>query len=214
MTTRRLLILGTRTFASEIADWSREIPGVEVVGFVENRDRGRCADLLDGLPIVWVEDLASRIADHVFACGLGTTQRGRFVAQVAAMGARFTTLVHPTARVSPTSRLGDGSLVNVFGAIAAHTVLGAHVSVNRGALVGHHDGIGDYVTIGPGARIGGNTRIGARTYVGMGAIVLDNLTVGEGCVIGAGAVVTRDLPDRVLAVGVPARIAKTDIEPK
>jgi maltose O-acetyltransferase len=48
----------------------------------------------------------------------------------------------------------------------------------------------------------------------MGAKVLDKHTIGRGCLIGAGAVVTHDLPDRVLALGVPAKVVKTEIELK
>jgi acetyltransferase-like isoleucine patch superfamily enzyme len=66
----------------------------------------------------------------------------------------------------------------------------------------------------PGANIAGNTRIGPATYVGMSAVVLDNLTVGGHCVIAAGALVTKDLPDRVQAMGFPAKITKENIAGK
>jgi acetyltransferase-like isoleucine patch superfamily enzyme len=56
--------------------------------------------------------------------------------------------------------------------------------------------------------IGGKTRIGDRTWLGIGATLIDKVSVGTGCVVGAGAVVVSDLPDRVLAVGVPARIIR------
>ena len=56
--------------------------------------------------------------------------------------------------------------------------------------------------------------IGDCTYIGMGANIIDQTSVGSHCIVGAGAVVIRDVPDRVLAVGVPARIAREDIEGK
>lgn len=45
--------------------------------------------------------------------------------------------------------------------------------------------------------------------IGAGSILLPGVTVGEGAMIGAGAVVTKDVPDRSLAVGVPAKVVKT-----
>jgi acetyltransferase-like isoleucine patch superfamily enzyme len=54
--------------------------------------------------------------------------------------------------------------------------------------------------------------IGVGTYIGIGATLIDRLRLGSGCVVGAGALVTRDLPDRVQAVGAPARAVKREIE--
>lgn len=209
-----ILILGTGTFAVETAEVASEVPGIVVAGFVENMDRVRCSSLLEGKPVIWVEELGAQVSTHLFLCGLGTTLRGRFTDQVKAMGARFSTMVHPTARVPASTLLGEGCIVHPGAIVAGHTRLGAHVCVNRGATIGHHTTIEDFVTIGPGVNLAGNCRIGAATYIGIGATIIDHRVVGSGSVIGAGAVVTGDLPDRVLAVGVPAKVIKTDIQGK
>jgi sugar O-acyltransferase (sialic acid O-acetyltransferase NeuD family) len=211
---RPLLILGTHALAPEIADVVRGIPGVTVAGFVENMDRSRCQNPIDGLPVHWIDDVAALAASHAAICGIATTQRGRFTDQIDALGMPFATLVHPAAHVSPTVQLNSGTLVGVGAIIAAHTVLGRHVFVNRGALIGHHTRLGDFVTIQPGANVAGACEIGQATYVGMGAVVIDHLKVGAHSVIGAGAVVIEDVPDRVLVVGMPAKIVKRDIDGK
>jgi sugar O-acyltransferase (sialic acid O-acetyltransferase NeuD family) len=212
--TTPLLILGTGTFAVEIADVAAEIPGVTVAGFVENMDRSRCDRPLDGRRVYWFEELKELAGSHRVVCGLGTTHRSRFTEQAEALGCEFATLVHPSARVSAGSSLGKGAILNVNVIIAAHTQLGMHVSVNRGASIGHHTRVENFVTIGPGVNLAGNCRIGPATYIGIGATIIDNITVGAHSIVGAGAVVTENVPDRVLVVGVPARIVKRDIEGK
>ncbi|MDX6350000.1 MAG: maltose O-acetyltransferase [Streptomyces sp.] len=45
-------------------------------------------------------------------------------------------------------------------------------------------------------------------WLGAGVIVCPGVTIGENTVVGAGSVVTRDLPDRVVAVGNPCRVRR------
>jgi maltose O-acetyltransferase len=45
-------------------------------------------------------------------------------------------------------------------------------------------------------------------WLGGGAIVCPGVTIGQDTVVGAGAVVTNDLPEGVVAAGVPARILR------
>jgi sugar O-acyltransferase (sialic acid O-acetyltransferase NeuD family) len=211
---KKLIILGARTFAQDIADVVSECEGFDLVGFAVNMEREQCESTLDGLPIYWVDDLAAMASDHWAVCALFTTRRSMFTRQVDEIGMRFATVVHPTARVSTKATLGDGCVVNVGAMIAAHTVIGRHVIANRGVMIGHHVSIGDHVSFGPGANIGGKAVIGPSTYIGMGAVVLDGTHIGSNCLIGAGSVVTKDLPDNVQAMGVPARIVKTDFDGK
>jgi acetyltransferase EpsM len=209
-----VLILGTRTLAVDVMDLICQMDGYEVAGFVENMDRAACESPLEGYPVYWIDDIGKYVPTHVGVCALSTTHRRMYVEQARALGLRFGTFVHPTARVSPRARLGAGCFVSALATIATHTTLGQCVFVNRGALIGHHTTIGHYCTIQPGANVAGAITMGDSTYVGMGAVVLDKHTIGRGCIIAAGAVVTRDLPDCVQAMGVPARIVKTDIEAK
>jgi len=49
-------------------------------------------------------------------------------------------------------------------------------------------------------------RILRAARVGGGSVLCPGVTVGENALVGAGAVVTRDVPDRMVVVGNPARI--------
>ena len=71
---RRLWILGTRTFAVEVADLASDVPGVVVDGFIENMDRDKVGTHLEGLPIHWIDDVDARAGTHHAICALSTTQ--------------------------------------------------------------------------------------------------------------------------------------------
>ncbi len=147
-------------------------------------------------------------------CGLSTTFRSRFIRDAERIKLRFAQVIHPTAHVSRTARIGKGTVVGPGVIVAAHAVIGDHVYLNRGALVGHHSVLHDYVTVGPGANIAGCCQIAAATYIAMSAVILDGMRIGKHSVIGAGAVVTRDVPDHVQVVGIPARITQQGIPGK
>lgn len=52
----------------------------------------------------------------------------------------------------------------------------------------------------------GPVSIESDVWLGAGVMVLDGVKIGKGCIVGAGAVVTKDLPDHVIAAGVPAAV--------
>ena len=174
----------------------------------------RCQETLEGLPVLWVDDIAELAQSHSAVGGLSTTFRNRFIEQVAAFGIKFATIIHPSAMMSSTSSLGEGTVVLKSANISTYTIIGRYVRVGTGAIIGHHTEIGDYVTITPGANIGGACTIGEATWIGIGAVVIDQISIGAHSVVGAGAVVTKDVPDNVMVAGVPARIIKENIPGK
>lgn len=50
--------------------------------------------------------------------------------------------------------------------------------------------------------------LGKNVWVGAHATILQGVTIGDGAVIAAGAVVTKDVPEKAIVAGVPAKIKK------
>jgi acetyltransferase EpsM len=206
----RLVLLGTGLYAEELIDAAAAVPDTEIVACCENLDRGKAGGELRGVPIVWVDDLPS-LGDVAAVSAITTTERERYVEQVAALGIRFGRLIHPRATLAPSVRIGEGAVIQAGAIIGAHTTLGDQVMINRGALIGHHSSLGNFVTVQPGANIGGATSIGARAYIALGAQVLDHRVVGEGALVGAASLVTHDVEANTQVVGVPARVTRAGV---
>ena len=87
-----------------------------------------------------------------------------------------------------------------------------------GVVIGETAIIGDNVTIYHGVTLGGTGKekgkrhptIENNVMIGASAKVLGNIVIGENSKIGAGAIVLNDIPKNVTAVGVPAKIVKTN----
>jgi acetyltransferase-like isoleucine patch superfamily enzyme len=80
--------------------------------------------------------------------------------------------------------------------------------INTAATVEHESVLGDGVHVAPGATVAGCVTVGSYSMIGVGAVVLPRVVIGSNTIIGAGAVVTRDIPDRKVAYGNPARIQR------
>ncbi|OFV87653.1 MAG: hypothetical protein A2V74_10780 [Acidobacteria bacterium RBG_16_70_10] len=98
------------------------------------------------------------------------------------------------------SEIFSGSRVSVgrYGLFAAYTYLvgGGHEFERAGLAVLEQP------------RSSRGIALGDNVWLGTGAKVLDGVRIGSDVVVGAGAVVTSDLPDGVVAAGMPARILR------
>jgi hypothetical protein len=117
-----------------------------------------------------------------------------------------------TAIVSRDCRIEAGVYVNAGSIIASGSTLDRFAFCNRGANIGHHCRIGAFASVGPGAILCGSVIVGEDSQVGAGAVILPRVRIGAAAVIAPGAVVTRNVPDRSLAVGNPARIRSLSSE--
>jgi sugar O-acyltransferase (sialic acid O-acetyltransferase NeuD family) len=120
----------------------------------------------------------------------------------------FTNVIHPSACLSPYSRIENGSMLLHGSIVQAGAHIFNHVIVNTGAQVDHDCKLEDCVHIGPGVILCGNVQVGEGTFVGAGAVVIPGKKIGAWAVVGAGSVVISDIPDYAVAVGNPARIIK------
>ena len=55
--------------------------------------------------------------------------------------------------------------------------------------------------------------IGSDVWIGAGVKILDGAVIGDGCVIGANSVVIGEIPPFCVAVGVPAKVIRSRLEP-
>ena len=179
--------------------------GVKVEAFVDDNCRvNECA----GRPVL--HD-AKGLSPMIVSIGVNRIRKivvDRLVANANADGysLEFAIAIHPSAIVSPTAKIGEGTVVMAGAVINADAVIGKHCIVNTGATVDHDCVIEDYCHIAPGAHVSGGTHIGEGTWIGVGACVIQCLNIGKDCMIGAGSVVVNNIPDGVTAYGNPCRV--------
>lgn len=122
----------------------------------------------------------------------------------------FATAIHPRSIVSPTAKIGSGSVVMQGAIIQADSIIGSHCIINTGASIDHECIISDYVHVSPHATLCGNVHIGEGSSIGAGSVIKQGITIGSNSIIGAGSVVVNDIPDNVVAFGNPCKIHRVN----
>jgi UDP-N-acetylbacillosamine N-acetyltransferase len=206
---RKLVIWGASGHASVVADIVRSRGEYEIAGFLDDTSPGRSDAEFCGASILGgreqLDTLLREGIDHLIF-GFGNCEaRLRLSGLARAKGFTIATAIHPGAVVASDVTVGYGTVVAAGAVINPGAQIGNNVIVNTCASVDHHCVVGDGAHICPGARLAGNVSVGRAAWIGIGATVVDHARIGARATIGAGAVVVDDMPDGVVAYGVPAR---------
>jgi UDP-2-acetamido-3-amino-2,3-dideoxy-glucuronate N-acetyltransferase len=118
--------------------------------------------------------------------------------------------------------IGSGCVIGSYVDLEGDVVIGNNVSLQSGCYITRGVVIEDDVFCGPRVITMNDKRIAHRrpsltfdqrgprikraARVGGGSVLLPGVTIGENALVGAGSVVTRDVPDRAIVIGNPARI--------
>lgn len=205
-----LVIWGSSGHALTIADVVDQQGLYEIVGFLDDLNSQRKGLKFAGYKILGgaeqLESLRKKDVRHI-VIGIGDIQARVRLAQLAEdRGFLLATIVHPSAVIAPSSRIGAGTAIMAGAVINPDSVIGANTIINTTATVDHESKIGDGAHICPGVCLGGNVSVGHHTWVGIGSTVKDNISIGPDSMIGAGSVVLNDIPEGVMAYGVPAKV--------
>ena len=168
-------------------------------------------DKIDNEKIFSFEDIISKYSpkDIEFMTGIGEPViREKLYNKVKEKDYSFAILVHPSASVAESAILEEGTMVahNAFVSIKAH--LFTNTLVQPMACVHHECSVGRNSVVSTSAVMGGNSNLGYNSFIGLGASVKQGISVGNGSVVGMGAIVIKNVSDRVMVVGNPARAIK------
>ncbi|NQE60874.1 acetyltransferase [Caulobacter sp. RHG1] len=163
-----------------------------------------------GVPVVGddlaLADLHGQGLSKLFVAIGDNSLREKLGRKAREQGFVLVNAIHPSAVISPSVQFGEGIAVMAGVAINADSRIGDLAIVNTGAVVDHDCVLGAACHLGPASALAGNVSVGARAFLGVGARVIPGVRIGADTIVGAGGVVIRDLPDAVLAIGVPAKI--------
>lgn len=210
----KLIVLGAGGHAKVVADIAR-LSGWDIVGFLDNINQGRKGETFCGSTILGghevLDELLANDVKHAIVAFGDNRIRIRSAEKLSEMGFKIPSVFHPSAIYAEDVEIGGGTVVAAGAIIGPSTAIGKCTIINTQASVDHDCRVCDGVHIGPGAILAGAVEVEKCAWIGAGAVISDHKKIGSHSIIGAGAVVVKDIPDDVVAMGVPAKITRNII---
>lgn len=215
-----IVILGAGGFGREVLDiiiaQNKVSKRWKILGFIDENPELK-GKALNGYPVLGSFDWFSKIdlKEIRVVCAIGDNiSKKKVVEKAKGLGLRFANVVHPSVIMTEFVTLGEGVIICAGCILTNQITIENHVIINLDVTIGHDSIIEDFCTLSPGVHISGRNKIGEGANVGTGAVTIQGITIGRWSIIGAGAVVAQDIPDKVVAVGVPAKPIKQVEEPR
>lgn len=196
---KRLALIGSRAFASQIRQYAENTNNYRVVGcFDDFEEKGK---LINGIPVFGgisdVEEVfnAGAFDCLFFAAGYNNFQFRenaflRFKGKVP-----FATIIMPTAQVSAGVKIGEGVFIGDGCFIAANTQIEDNVFIHGSSHIGHDNHIDSHTYISGRFDTAGFCTIGKRCFIGIRVCISDHITICDDAWIGLACVVAKDIKE-------------------
>jgi acetyltransferase EpsM len=204
---RPLVLWGASGHGKVVLDVARAMGGFKTISFIDDasdRSAHKFCDCQVFGPSLYLQFLKDNPRSQYLVSIGKNEMRAACFQRALEHGLLPATLVHPSAVISESARLEDGTVVMAKVVINASAQIGKNCIVNTGAVIEHDCRIGDHVHLSPGVLLGGGVTVHSFAHIGIGAIALPGAEIGYGAIVGAGAVVLHSVPSGATVVGIPA----------
>jgi acetyltransferase EpsM len=202
---KKIIIVGAGEQGRVILDYVSQLEDCEVEGFLDDS----LEEEINGVPILGkVKDARFDSEKNYFVAFGNNSLRGKIIEEIKKQGGKLETIVNPSAIISKTAEIGEGTSVGAGAIICNDSKIGEGVIIDTGAIIEHDNEIGNYVNVSPGSVTMGGVKIGKYSWISGGVKIGEDLEIGKNSVIGLGSVVLKNISDNVVAYGVPAEIKR------
>ncbi len=215
---KKLIIIGGYGNGTVVASTVEDINSVkkewEILGFLNDNE----TEPINGYPILGKinkEVIEKYLLDddvHFFYTLISVKLNYKFLYKLNDLEIpieRFATIIHPTAVVSKTAKIGYGVCIQPFVSVGPNTNIGNFIHIFAQSLIGHGATLDDYSYVANNACIGADVHLKEGAYLGTNATTLEYVTLGKWSITGIGTVVLKNVEDYAKVVGSPAKVIGT-----
>ncbi|MCO4329235.1 acetyltransferase [Staphylococcus hyicus] len=201
---KKLILIGNGGHAKVIRDIVALNKDFQLVGYLDERVTEYFVK--DNLFYDSLENIYKYRHNYYFCIAIGNNK----VREKIFIGSnipinQYATLIHPSSYISPSVKIGDGTVVMANAVINADSIIGNHVIINTGAIVEHDNSISNYAHISPNATLTGGVIIKESVHIGASAVVNPLIEIGNHSIVGSGATVVKNVASYTTVIGTPAK---------
>lgn len=213
----RVILIGAGKHALLLAEKVFDDPKMELYGFIDKENTVLPEFITRrGLVVLGDDDYLIKHKDtayfHLSLGGNLMNTRQRLIQQIRQLDLRTISIIHSSAYIAPSAKLGQGVSVLVNAVVHTNVTVGDFCCINTSAIVEHDCELKSNIFIQPNSILAGGVTIGDNTVIGIGSSIRERITIGRNCLIGGGSFVCKDIPDNSIAYGVPARVIKSNVK--
>lgn len=177
-------------------------------------DREPIGKVLEGLPVLGKISDAKKFEEegYMFINAIlridGQKERIDLFESLGIKRESLATFIHPSAYVAPTVELGRGCAILPGACISPGTKIGDNSLIMVAASIGHSNNIGEYCHVAAQACVGSYLKVGKGVHFGLNCTIRENLIIGDYATIGMGAVLTKNVGEKEIWVGNPAKLLR------
>jgi sugar O-acyltransferase (sialic acid O-acetyltransferase NeuD family) len=209
MTDSKCILVGAGAFGRELINWARDAESKgrfpPLAGFIDDTHTGLKNPAYKLQSLGSIQDYQPAAHD-VFLLGVADPHGKEIVVNLLrSKGAKFLSLIHPTAIIASTATVGESAILCPFSMISADAVVGDFVTINCYSGVGHDAQVGDYTTMSGHVDLTGRVKCGRSVFFGTGAKVIPDVSIGDAAIIGAGTLIVRAVKSGATMYAMPSR---------
>ena len=145
--------------------------------------------------------------DDVFFNSIGDIQAKKLCIQkILDRGGDFLTLIHPTAQVSPDTKIGKGCMLSSYVGVGVETTIGDFCLIQSKATIGHDVIVGDFARIDCNVVLIAGVKVGKDVCVHTSSVVNHDVKLGDGSTVGAMSFVIKNVNPGQTVFGNPAKV--------
>ncbi len=206
---KHLIIIGAGGMGRQVLSFAKSCDGFEkeydIKGFLDDNPEAM-KDFPGYPPVLGTVDGYKVEANDIFFNSIGDVQaKKNCISKILDKGGEFITLVHPTAQVSPETKIGKGCMIGSYVGIGVETTIGDFCLIQSKATIGHDVHIANFARIDCNVVVIAGVNVGNDVCIHTSSVINHDVSIGDGATVGAMSFVIRNVKPGQTVFGNPAK---------